>query len=60
MEVMERAERSLPMNPAIKVTLGDLYKQQGILYKAVEKYEQALYVDPKNTLALKKIKQIQN
>ncbi len=60
MEVMERAERVLPMNSAIKVTLGDLYKQQGILYKAVEKYEQALYVDPKNKNALKKIEQINN
>jgi tetratricopeptide (TPR) repeat protein len=48
------------MNSAIKVTLGDLYKQQGILYKAEEKYEQALYVDPKNKKALKKLEQINN
>jgi O-antigen ligase/tetratricopeptide (TPR) repeat protein len=60
MEVMERAERALPMNSAIKVTLGDLYRQQGILYKALEKYEQALYVDPKNKQALKKIEQVNN
>ncbi len=60
MDVMERAERALPMNSAIKVTLGDLYKKQGILYKAVEKYEQALYVDPRNKNALKKIEQMNN
>jgi len=58
MEVMERAEQALPMNPAIKITLGDLYKRQGILYKAEEKYEQALYADPGNKKALKKLDQI--
>ncbi len=60
MEVMERAEQALPMSSAIKITLGDLYKKQGILYKAVEKYEQALYVDPMNKNALKRIEQIKN
>lgn len=58
MEVMNRAEKALPMNPDIKITLGDLYKRQGILYKAEEKYEQALYVDPENQKALKRIQQI--
>ncbi|MCP4723073.1 MAG: hypothetical protein GY860_26775 [Desulfobacteraceae bacterium] len=57
-QVMERAEKVLPKDSAIKITLGDLYKQQGILYKAQEKYEQALYVDPKNKKALKKINQL--
>ncbi len=57
-QVMERAEKALPMNSAIKITLGDLYKKQGILYKAEEKYEQALYVDPKNKQALKRIEQL--
>ncbi len=58
MEVMNRAEKALPMNPGIKITLGDLYKRQGILYKAEEKYEQALYVDPENQKALKRIQNI--
>ncbi len=58
MEVMNRAEKALPMNPDIKITLGDLYQQQGILYKAGEKYEQALYVDPENKKALQRIQQI--
>lgn len=58
MEIMERAERVLPMNPDIKITLGDLYKRQGILYKAEEKYEQVLYVDPGNQKALKRLEQI--
>jgi len=57
-QVMERAEKALPKDSAIKITLGDLYKRQGILYKAQEKYEQALYVDPKNKKALKKIEQL--
>jgi O-antigen ligase/tetratricopeptide (TPR) repeat protein len=58
MEVMQRAEKALPTNPNIKLTLGDLYKKQGILYKAEEKYEQALYVDPENQKALKRIQQL--
>ncbi len=60
MEVMERAERALPRNGEIKIVLGDLYKLQGILYKAEEKYEQALYVEPGNQKALKRLEQVKD
>ncbi len=58
MEVMERAEKNLPMNAGIKVTLGNLYYKQGILYKALDKFDHALLLDPANKQALKMIKTI--
>ncbi len=58
MQVMERAEKNLPMDSKIKVMLGDLYFQQGILYKAFEKYDHALLLEPGNKRALKMIKKI--
>jgi len=58
MAVMERAEKNLPMDAGIKVALGDLYYQQGILYKALEKYDHALLLEPGNKRALKMMKKI--
>lgn len=59
-QTLIRAEQALPENPDIKVTFGDLYKSQGILYKAREKYEQALYLDPGNQKAKKKLQDLEN
>ena len=58
MEVMERAEKTLPMDARIKVTLGDLYYQQGILYKAFDKYDHALLLEPGNKRALKMMQKL--
>jgi len=58
MHTMERAEKALPMDVQIKIIFGDLYFQQDILYKALEKYEHALLIDPVNKKALKMIKKI--
>jgi O-antigen ligase/tetratricopeptide (TPR) repeat protein len=58
MGVMERAERTLPMDAGIKVTLGDLYYSQGILYKAFDKYDHALLLEPGNKRALMMIKKL--
>ncbi len=58
MEVMERAEKTLPMDARIKVALGDLYYQQGILYKAKDKYDHALLLEPGNRRALAMMKKI--
>jgi hypothetical protein len=55
---MERAEKALPMDALIKVVFGDLYYEQDILYKALEKYEHALLLDPVNKRALKMVKKI--
>ena len=58
MDVMQRAEKLLPMDARIKVALGDLYFQQGISYKALDKYDHALLLDPGNKRALKMMKKI--
>lgn len=58
MQIMERAEKKLPMDASIKVTLGDLYYDQNISYKALEKYDHALLIDPANKRALKMIRKI--
>jgi len=58
MEVMEKAEKMLPMDARIKITLGNLYYQQGILYKAKDKYDHALLLEPGNKHALSMIKKI--
>jgi O-antigen ligase/Tfp pilus assembly protein PilF len=47
-EVLKRGETLLPSNAYIRILLGDLYQKQGILFKAKEKYEEALLLDPKN------------
>ncbi|MFO7752052.1 MAG: O-antigen ligase family protein [Desulfobacteraceae bacterium] len=57
LEVMKRGEAIFPSDPGIKITIGDLYKKQGVLYKATDKYEQALMVDPGNRRALKRLNQ---
>ncbi|MBU1342556.1 MAG: O-antigen ligase family protein [Proteobacteria bacterium] len=58
MQTMEKAEKMFPMDAGIKVSLGDLYYQQGILYKALDKYDHALLLEPGNKTALKMIKKI--
>nr|NJM03123.1 hypothetical protein [Desulfobacula sp.] len=58
METMERAEKALPMDPDVKTALGDLYYQQGILFKALDKYDHALLLNPGNPHALKMVKKI--
>ncbi len=55
---MEQAEIAIPDYPGFKIALGDLYRRQGILFKAREKYEQALYIDPKNKKARQRLKKM--
>lgn len=55
---MERAEKLLPMDVRVKLALADLYYQQGILYKAIDKYDHALLLDPGNTHAREMIRKI--
>jgi len=58
-QVMERAEKELPADAGIKVTLGDLYHGQGILYKARDKYAHALLLDPNHPRARRMIQKIE-
>ncbi len=48
METLKQVEIILNSDVSIKIMLGDLYKKQGILHKAKEKYEAVLIFDPKN------------
>lgn len=57
-ETMERAEKNLPMDPDVKIALGDLFYQQGILFKALDKYDHALLLKPGDPHALKMIRKI--
>ncbi|MCG8639642.1 MAG: O-antigen ligase family protein [Desulfobacterales bacterium] len=58
MHVLRRAETHLPLDSVIKAVFGDFYYRQGILYKAKEKYDYALLLDPKNQRALRMIQKI--
>ena len=58
LETMERAEKNMPMDPDVKIALGDIYYQQGILFKALDKYDHALLLNPENPHALKMVKKI--
>ncbi len=58
MDVMLRAEKLLPGDAGIKIRLGDLYRKQGILYKAKEKYEAALIADPDSRSAQRRLERL--
>ncbi len=58
MESILTGEKALPKNANIKITLGDIYKKQGILFKAREKYQEALLMDPTNQRAKKQLQKI--
>ncbi|MBP8830690.1 MAG: O-antigen ligase family protein [Desulfobacter sp.] len=58
MAALEKAETAIPGYPEFKIELGDLYRRQGILFKAREKYEQALYVDPNNKKARQRLEKM--
>ncbi len=58
METMIRGEGLLPGHAGIKITLDDLYRRQGITYKAREMYEAALLVDPGSSHARRRLEQL--
>jgi O-antigen ligase/tetratricopeptide (TPR) repeat protein len=55
LKVMQRAANVLPMDAGIRITLGDLYRKMGISYRAEQEYEQALFIDPGNSKAKKRL-----
>ncbi|MFO7840431.1 MAG: O-antigen ligase family protein [Desulfosalsimonadaceae bacterium] len=57
MGVMLLAEKLLPRDARVKIKLGDLYRGQGIYYKAKEKYKDALLIDPDNKGAKRRLNQ---
>ncbi len=57
-KVLKKGENLLPFNASIKVMLGDLYKKQGILFKAKEKYEDALFLAPEKRNIMLRLKNL--
>ncbi|MEA1969535.1 MAG: tetratricopeptide repeat protein, partial [Thermodesulfobacteriota bacterium] len=58
LKVMQRAAAVLPFDPEIRIIMGDIYKKMGVTYRAEQEYEQALFIDSKNTKAKNRLKQI--
>jgi O-antigen ligase/tetratricopeptide (TPR) repeat protein len=58
LNVMKRAATILPNDSEIRINLGDLYRDMGITYRAQEEYEQALFFDPNNSNAKKRLEDL--
>lgn len=58
LNVMKKAADILPRDAGIRISLGDLYKDMGITYRAQEEYEQALFLDPHNRNAKKRLEDL--
>ncbi|MFH0726904.1 MAG: O-antigen ligase family protein [Pseudomonadota bacterium] len=58
LNVMNRAATAFPFDAGIRINLGDLYKDMGIAYRAREEYEQALFLDPNNKNAKKRLESL--
>jgi O-antigen ligase/tetratricopeptide (TPR) repeat protein len=58
MSVMRKAVEALPDNAGLRIAAGDAYERAGIKYRAVEEYRRALMIDPGNTGAAAKLKEL--
>ncbi|MCA1732742.1 MAG: tetratricopeptide repeat protein, partial [Acidobacteria bacterium] len=60
-EAVEAFQRALSIDPnAVDalLSLGDLYKNQGMTARAIACYEDALQIDPENALAKTRLKNV--
>lgn len=57
--VLREASKRLPENAEFHIYLGDYYKEEGILYRAREEYEQALLLEPADEKTRKKLEKLQ-
>ncbi len=51
---------NIPENTWFRITLGDYYSKQGIIYRAQEEYEQALIIEPNNEAIKKRLQKLSN
>jgi O-antigen ligase/tetratricopeptide (TPR) repeat protein len=58
LNVMKRAAILLPLDAGVRINLGDLYRDMGITYRAQEEYDQALFLDPNNSNAKKRLEDL--
>jgi tetratricopeptide (TPR) repeat protein len=56
--VMLRASELLPADPGVRITLGDLYRDMGITYRAEEEYQHALLISPGNKNAQRRLEKL--
>lgn len=56
LDVMRKAIEVLPDHAELRVTAGDLYDKMGLKQNAVEAYQQAIAIDPRNRKALQALK----
>ena len=59
LRVMRIARDRLPENPWIRIKSGDLYREVGIVYRAIEEYQKALSIDPTLAPARKKLSDLE-
>ena len=55
LKVMRKAIEVLPDDAGIRITIGGLYEELGITYRAIEEYKKALIIDPENNNAKKRL-----
>lgn len=56
--ILRKAIDHFPGHAPFRVQLGDYYRQEGIPYRAIEEYQQAVNLDPQYRAARKKLKEI--
>ncbi len=57
-DILRLGIKKIPDYAPFHVWLGDYYSEEGISYRAVEEYQQALLLEPKNVGVMKKIKEL--
>ena len=51
---------NFPQNGGFHRNAGSLYEHQGIIYRAIEEYQQALLIDPKHEWVKKRLNKLQS
>ncbi len=59
MRILLRGVELLPTYPGFRITLGDLYREMGITYRAEEEYRQALILSPAHKGVLRRLKALE-
>jgi len=57
--IIRKASKKLPEHAKFHIYLGDHFKREGILYKAVEEYKQALLLEPVDEKTRRKLEELQ-
>jgi Flp pilus assembly protein TadD len=58
LKVLVQAAELLPENPEIRISLGDIYRDMGIAYRAEEEYQQAVLLAPDSQKARQRLEKL--